>query len=344
MNYPIFFFLSFGLLFGESTITISGNINIDQISDSSFVRICPDYVDSCLHVCSDGTINACHPSQLFPIDIEPAETDSGEANLSHYRIYFPWEYNNGTADKFIVTASLPCLSPTAVYASGNYVYWDIYGNDNCPGTLQGVIWYGDDCQDEDGNIGSNDCDQLVGRFCFVAGDTLEWPVESDQSISTDICDACWMSQPAWGDYANQEYSDPMLFPDHCEMYDHCHHSTPDYIDCGLGYLDDADTTSMQVINILQTPKIFSITNYPNPFNPITNIRFYVTQYTHLDIIVYDVMGNYINEIFSGYQNSGYKTVQWDGTNRAGKSVSPGLYFCRMKADGFVTTNKMILLK
>ena len=75
--------MSFCLLFGESTITISGNINIDQISDSSFVRICPDYVDSCLHVCSDGTINACHPSQLFTIDIEPAETDSGEANLSH---------------------------------------------------------------------------------------------------------------------------------------------------------------------------------------------------------------------------------------------------------------------
>ena len=65
-----------------------------------------------------------------------------------------------------------------------------------PGTIQGVIWYGDDCEDENGNIGSDDCSQLVGRFCFVAGDTLEWPVEVDQSISSDICDACWMSEPA----------------------------------------------------------------------------------------------------------------------------------------------------
>ena len=73
----------------------------------------------------------------------------------------------------------------------------IYGNDHCPGTLQGVIWYGDDCEDENGNIGSDDCSQLVGRFCFVAGDTLEWPVEADQSTSSDICDACWMSEPAW---------------------------------------------------------------------------------------------------------------------------------------------------
>ena len=112
----------------------------------------------------------------------------------------------------------------------------------------------------------------------------------------------------------------------------------------MGYLDDADTTSMQVINKLQRPKIFSITNYPNPFNPVTNISFHLAQDAHLEIIVYDLMGNYINEIFSEYQISGQKTVQWNGTNRTGKSVSPGVYFCRMKADGFVSTNKMILLK
>ena len=96
----------------------------------------------------------------------------------------------------------------------------------------------------------------MGRFCFVAGDTLQWPVESDQSISTDICDACWMSQPAWGDYANRDILIQCYSQTIVKWYDHCHHSTPDYIDCGLGYLDDADTTSMQVINILQTPKIF----------------------------------------------------------------------------------------
>ena len=44
----------------------------------------------------------------------------------------------------------------------------------CPGTVQGSIWYGDDCEDEYGNIGSEDCIELVGRFCFVSGDTLNW--------------------------------------------------------------------------------------------------------------------------------------------------------------------------
>ena len=130
-----FILLNICFLFGEPTITISGEINIAQNIDSLAVRTCPDYIDSCLYICSDGTANACHPEQLYPIDID-TETNTNDSNLttnSHYRIYFPWENNTLTADKFVVTASWPCLSPTAVYASGNYVYWDIYGNDHCPG-------------------------------------------------------------------------------------------------------------------------------------------------------------------------------------------------------------------
>ena len=53
-------------------------------------------------------------------------------------------------------------------------------------------------KDDNGNIGSEDCIELVGKFCFVSGDTINWEYDADQSISTDICDACWMSSAAWG--------------------------------------------------------------------------------------------------------------------------------------------------
>ena len=344
MNNFLFFAIPFCLLLSETTIIKSGEIQIGDTTGSSYVRTCPDYVDSCIYVCSDGFLNVCHPNQLYPIGLEPTGADINITDASHYRIYFPWEYNNLPADKFIITASWPCLSPTAVYASGNYIYWDIYGNDHCPGTLQGVIWYGDDCEDENGNIGSDYCSQLIGRFCFVAGDTLEWPIESDQSISTDVCNACWMSQPAWGDYPIQEYSDSLLFPDLCDSYDHCHHSTPDSIDCGVGFLDETDSTIVKIGKNNQIPKLFSITNYPNPFNPITNISYNIHEDIFHSITVYDIMGEFIKEIYSGYANSGLKTLQWNGTNYKGKSVSPGIYFCRIEAPGFLETNKMILLK
>ena len=111
------YFLSGFFLFGEPTITISGQINNAQNLDSMYVRTCPDFIDSCLYVCSEGITNACHPDNLYPIDIETSSNDNSLTTNSHYRIYFPWEYNNLTADKFVVTASWPCLSPTAVYAS-----------------------------------------------------------------------------------------------------------------------------------------------------------------------------------------------------------------------------------
>ena len=341
-----FILLTICFSFGEPTITISGEINIAQNIDSLAVRTCPDYIDSCLYICSDGTANACHPEQLYPIDID-TETNTNDSNLttnSHYRIYFPWENNNLTADKFVVTASWPCLSPTAVYASGNYVYWDIYGNDHCPGTVQGVIWYGDDCEDESGNIGSDDCSHLVGRFCFVAGDTLEWPVEADQSISSDICDACWMSEPAWNDYDSQQYSDPSLFPEYCEEFDHCHHSTPEDINCGIGYLDETDSTSVNIKHTIQIPQLFSISNYPNPFNPMTTINFSLTQDTYLNIVIQDIMGRQIKRILSENQLAGQNSIQWDGTNNKGETVSAGIYFYSIEAEGYLETKKMILLK
>ena len=119
------FLISVCLLTSNPIITISGEINIVQDIDSTLVRTCLDYVDSCLYICSNGTINPCHPENLYPLAIDSNTGDTSLALDSHYRIYFPWEYNNLTADKFVVTASWPCISPTAVYARGNYVYWEI---------------------------------------------------------------------------------------------------------------------------------------------------------------------------------------------------------------------------
>ena len=330
--------------FSNSSIKISGKINQVLSIDSTVVRSCPEFIDSCLYICSNGEINPCHPNNLYPITIDTNSAENGTTPGSRYRIFFPWEYNNMSADKFVVTASWPCLSPSAVYASGDYAYWDIYGNENCPGTIQGVIWYGDNCEDDEGNIGSDDCDQLVGRFCFVAGDTLNWPLEADQSVSTDICDACWMSEPAWNDYNSQQYSDPLLSPEFCNIFDHCHHSTPENIHCGVGYLDEVDSTSVSINRNHHTPKIFSISNYPNPFNPVTSIKYYLSRDIYVNITIYDMLGNKIKNIINQNQKSGYKSVQWNATDNQNNPVSSGVYLYSIEAEDFRKINKMIFLK
>jgi hypothetical protein len=336
----IIFILFTGLLFGEEFLVLSGDII--QLDDqyNLDIRTCPDVVDSCLYVCSDASTNPCHPEDLYSITIDTS-TGSAETAGSRYRIYFPWEYDGMYAEKFVVTASWPCLSPTAVAATGNYAFWDIIGNGPCPGTVQGSIWYGDDCEDDDGNIGADHCLELVGRFCFAPGDTLNWPEESDQSISTDICDACWMSSAAWDDYDNGLYADPLLSPGPCTVFDHCHHSEPDSVLCGVGYLDGETVSVYEEIFPMEF-KLYP--SHPNPFNPYTHIRFSLQTDSYVSITIYDLMGRQIRSLVNQQISAGYHTALWNSINNLGSPVSAGVYIYSIQAGQFVQTRKIVLLK
>jgi hypothetical protein len=336
----IIFILFTGLLFGEEFLVLSGDII--QLDDqyNLDIRTCPDVVDSCLYVCSDASTNPCHPEDLYSITIDTS-TGSAETAGSRYRIYFPWEYDGMYAEKFVVTASWPCLSPTAVAATGNYAFWDIIGNGPCPGTVQGSIWYGDDCEDDDGNIGADHCLELVGRFCFAPGDTLNWPEESDQSISTDICDACWMSSAAWDNYDNGLYADPLLSPGPCTVFDHCHHSEPDSVLCGVGYLDGETVSVYEEIFPMEF-KLYP--SHPNPFNPYTHIRFSLQTDSYVSITIYDLMGRQIRSLVNQQISAGYHTALWNSINNLGSPVSAGVYIYSIQAGQFVQTRKMVLLK
>ena len=85
-------------------------------------------------------------------------------------------------------------------------------------------------------------------------------------------------------------------------------------------------------------------NYPNPFNPITTLRYELPEHTFVDITVYDMLGNVVNNLVNANQPSGYKSVQWNATNNQGQLVSAGVYLYSIEAGEFRQTKKMILLK
>ena len=85
-------------------------------------------------------------------------------------------------------------------------------------------------------------------------------------------------------------------------------------------------------------------NYPNPFNPLTRIRYYLPENGLVNIMVYDILGNKVNQLVNEIQNSGYKLVVWDATNNLGQPLSAGVYFYSIEAGDFRKTKKMILLK
>ena len=95
----------------------------------------------------------------------------------------------------------------------------------------------------------------------------------------------------------------------------------------------------------EIPKSYKIhQNHPNPFNPVTTLRYDLPEDGMVNITVYDMMGRVIKNLVNVHQNAGYKSIQWNATNNAGQPVSAGLYLYTIQASGFMQTKKMILLK
>ncbi len=86
-------------------------------------------------------------------------------------------------------------------------------------------------------------------------------------------------------------------------------------------------------------------NIPNPFNPITTIRFDVPPGGgNVTLRIYDVGGRLVRTLVNGYQSAGRKSVIWDGKDNRAESVASGVYFYRMTSPGFEKTRKMVLLR
>lgn len=95
------------------------------------------------------------------------------------------------------------------------------------------------------------------------------------------------------------------------------------------------------------PTEFSLNqNYPNPFNPKTTIGYALPEAGHVEVGIFNVLGQKVSTLVSEVQDAGNYLVEWDATDSDGAKVSSGVYFYKMSAsDGrFVVTQKMMLLK
>jgi len=85
-------------------------------------------------------------------------------------------------------------------------------------------------------------------------------------------------------------------------------------------------------------------NYPNPFNPTTTIEFTLPHRANVEITVYNVLGQQVYNLVSQSLPAGTHSVEWDGRDKSGNTVSTGIYLYRLRADDFVETRKMVLVK
>jgi hypothetical protein len=85
-------------------------------------------------------------------------------------------------------------------------------------------------------------------------------------------------------------------------------------------------------------------NYPNPFNPSTNIKYQIkaevsSQYSEVRIIIYDILGKEIEKLVNEKQSPGTYEINFDGSN-----LSNGIYFYTLRSGDFTDTKRMMLIK
>ncbi|MBI3194684.1 MAG: T9SS type A sorting domain-containing protein [Ignavibacteriae bacterium] len=93
------------------------------------------------------------------------------------------------------------------------------------------------------------------------------------------------------------------------------------------------------------PKEFSLSqNYPNPFNPSTQFVVGLLQAAHLEVSVYNILGQKVATLVNENRDAGFHTVVWNSTLENGMVASSGVYFVKMNAGEFSAVKKIVLMK
>lgn len=119
--------------------------------------------------------------------------------------------------------------------------------------------------------------------------------------------------------------------------------------------NDPSTPALQIPVTLQSaspnsdpgliPVITALdTNFPNPFNPETTIRYATKEAGLVRVSVYNLKGQLIRSLVNESKAAGFHRVIWNGRDDRGAAVASGIYFYRMDAKNYSATKKMMLMK
>ena len=107
-----------------------------------------------------------------------------------------------------------------------------------------------------------------------------------------------------------------------------------------GYVDQMIKDLLEVI-----PNNFSLSkNYPNPFNPITNLDFSIPKRSNVTLRVFNMMGQEVVTLINEKKSYGNYSTSWNGLDSKGVNVASGVYFAELRNRDERKITKMLLLK
>jgi len=85
-------------------------------------------------------------------------------------------------------------------------------------------------------------------------------------------------------------------------------------------------------------------NTPNPFNPMTTIRYQLDRAADVQLLVFTPSGRLVSRLVNGHVNAGSHEIVWNGTDLSGKPASSGVYYYQLKTEDQTFRNKMVLVR
>jgi len=118
------------------------------------------------------------------------------------------------------------------------------------------------------------------------------------------------------------------------------------------FFDSPTPGSSNLITGVEDPHIplkYDLTAYPNPFNPSTRIRYSIPSSSHVNLTVFDILGNKLvtlvnEEKLAGVYEAEFSAKGGSASGGNAYNLASGIYFYRLETAGFISTKKLILLK
>jgi len=181
----------------------------------------------------------------------------------------------------------------------------------------------------------NACLPVGGAAC--ADIFQKGPTASLLGVQTACDDTCGVDDSGW-DYDVADGTGRLIF----EIDNNC---IPDnttqrvrtfWANTGLGVEVDEEALLPQKFEVYG--------NYPNPFNPSTQIKFATEKSSDVTIKIYSMLGQEMIVLQNGILNAGTYNISWFGRDHYGNKVASGVYFYEVRSDNRIQKGKMLLLK
>ena len=85
-------------------------------------------------------------------------------------------------------------------------------------------------------------------------------------------------------------------------------------------------------------------NHPNPFYLSTSISYYIPESSHVELSIYNILGQKVKTLISTHQDAGEYALNWNGLDENGTRLSNGIYFYKLTTGASSIVKKMLMVK